>query len=310
MKPRRAWFVPLLTLTLALAPSARAEEPVPASIAGAGALPAVTIGPDTPAGTALSSPPGLRPGAAPPAAREAPGEPNAACTGAFSLSVSPSVVAVGQSFNVIWCDPSWSGIDQGFWVESYRLYISENPSAGYAQFADYTASRTSTTLTADSGDAGRKYWFFVRAYGYRNTIAGPMADTMDTNSATVQVQSTTPPPPSCTADAYTLCLYGSRFKVQADYRDYSGNTGLGKAVSLTTDTGWFWFFTQANVETVVKFVSFCGSGSNSYGVYAGGLTDLQVTLKVTDTKTGLYREYTNFLGTDWRLIKDAWPVCP
>lgn len=312
MRNRGAMSVPTAVLALALvaATVVRGEEPAASGVPQPAELAAVTIGPEVPSGTALLSPPGLRAEAPAPASGRTPAEPQAACTAGFSLSISPSVVAVGQSLNVIWCDPSWSGIDQGFWVESYRLYISENPSAGYAQFADYPASRTSTTLTADPGDAGRKYWFFVRAFGYRNTIAGPMADTMDTNSATVQVQSTTPPPASCTPDAYTLCLYNSRFKVQADYRDYSGSSGLGKAVSLTTDTGWFWFFTQANVETVVKFVSFCGGASNGYGIYAGGLTDLGVTLKVTDTKTGLYREYTNFLGNDWRLIKDAWPVCP
>lgn len=276
-----------------------------------GAPIAVTVGPDAPAGAVLSAPPGLGV-----STLATPAEPQAACakdwmgTPIFSLSLAPSVVAVGESFNVTWCDPAYSGIDRGFWVESYRLYITENPSAGYTPFSDYAASTTSVRLTADAGDAGRKYWFFVRAYGYQNTIAGPLAASVDTGSATVIVQTSTLPPPSCTADAYTLCLYGSRFKVQAVYRDYSGNSGTGRAVSLTSDTGWFWFFTQANVETVVKFVSFCGGGSNGYGMYAGGLTDLEVRLKVTDTKTGLYREYVNPLGTGWRLIADNWPVCP
>ncbi|MDL1952030.1 hypothetical protein FBQ97_19790, partial [Acidobacteria bacterium ACD] len=112
-------------------------------------------------------------------------------------------------------------------------------------------------------------------------------------------------PHSCTADATTLCLLGNRFRVTSTYRDYGGGTGTGKAVPLTTDTGYFWYFTSANVEVVAKMVSFCSGGTHNVGVYANGLTDLGVTITVTDTVTGLTVNYANPLGTGFRLIRDG-----
>ena len=41
-----------------------------------------------------------------------------------------------------------------------------------------------------------------------------------------------------------LCLQGNRFGVEASWRDFQGNTGVGKTVPLTADTGLFWFFTM------------------------------------------------------------------
>ena len=117
-------------------------------------------------------------------------------------------------------------------------------------------------------------------------------------------------PASCSPDGYSLCLLNSRFKVEAEYRDYSGNRGFARAVSLTSDTGYFWFFNSANVEVVTKMVSFCGGGAGNVGIYAGGLTDVEVKLKVTDTVYGTYREYTNPLGASWQLIRDGPFTCP
>jgi sugar lactone lactonase YvrE len=121
-----------------------------------------------------------------------------------------------------------------------------------------------------------------------------------------------PPAPdaACTTNATTLCLLGGRFQVRAAYRDYAGTPGTGQAVGLTSDTGYFWFFRASNVEAVVKMVSFCGSGTNNVGIYAGGLTDVEVTLTVTDTLKGLVKSYTNALGTPFRLIRDGPFACP
>ncbi|KAA0252789.1 MAG: hypothetical protein EDX89_17185 [Acidobacteria bacterium] len=115
---------------------------------------------------------------------------------------------------------------------------------------------------------------------------------------------------SCTPDDTTLCLYGGRFKVQATYRDYSNNTGNARAVSLTPDSGYFWFFDSANVELVAKIVSFCSGSSGQYGLYASGLTDVEVTFQVTDTQSGTYVEKTNPLGNRFCTIGEALPVCP
>jgi hypothetical protein len=129
-------------------------------------------------------------------------------------------------------------------------------------------------------------------------------------SALAAAISESSPLAACVANGTTLCLLGGRFQVRAAYRDYAGTAGTGQAVPLTSDTGYFWFFGASNVEAVVKMVSFCGGGTNNVAVYAGGLTDVGVTLTVTDVQTGLVKTYTNDLGTPFRLIRDGPFSCP
>ena len=102
----------------------------------------------------------------------------------------------------------------------------------------------------------------------------------------------------------------SRFQVQADWQNYSLTAGSGTAVSMTSDTGYFYFSNASNVEVVAKIVNFCSGSAGNYSIYAGGMTDLYVKLKVTDTLRGTYREYTNPLGTGFALIRDGPFTCP
>ena len=115
----------------------------------------------------------------------------------------------------------------------------------------------------------------------------------------------------CVLDATTLCLNNGRFSVQTQWTTTAGATGAGQAVSLTGDTGYFWFFTPNNVEMVVKVVNGCAVNS-SYWTFAGGLTDVNVVLTVTDTQTGSVRTYTNPQSTAFQPIQDtsAFPSCP
>ena len=118
-------------------------------------------------------------------------------------------------------------------------------------------------------------------------------------------------PGGCAADANTLCLNASRFAVTASFRTSTGQTGKGTAVTLTSDTGYFWFFDPTNVEEVVKVLDGCGLGGN-YWVFAGGLTNVQVTTVVTDTRTGKSKTYQNPQGKVFQPVQDtqALPVCP
>jgi hypothetical protein len=119
------------------------------------------------------------------------------------------------------------------------------------------------------------------------------------------------PGQGCTADATTLCLNNDRFKVRASWRTREGTNGQGQAVEMTADTGYLWFFNQNNVEMVIKVLDACGVNS-SYWVFAGGLTDVQVDITVTDTSTGAVRTYHNSLGTPFQPIQhtSAFGTCP
>ena len=88
----------------------------------------------------------------------------------------------------------------------------------------------------------------------------------------------------------------------------SGSPGqlpdTASVVKLTDETGYLWFFNSSNVEAVVKVLNACGL-NQKYWVFAGGLTDVQVTLAVTDTQTGNSKTYTNPQGTAFRPIQDT-----
>jgi len=114
----------------------------------------------------------------------------------------------------------------------------------------------------------------------------------------------------CSSSQTTLCLNASRFEVEVSWRDSRGRTGVGQAVSITADTGYFWFFNPANIEVVTKVLDGCFVNDH-YWVFAGGLTNVAVTLSVTDTATGEIQTYGNPLGRPFQPIQDteAFPAC-
>jgi hypothetical protein len=116
---------------------------------------------------------------------------------------------------------------------------------------------------------------------------------------------------TCVADATTLCLRGGRFRVTAGWVTGLGTSGPAFAVPLTADTGYFWFFDAANVEVVVKVLDGCGV-TDHFWVYAGGLTDLGITMTVTDVERDVAKTYQNVLGTPWTTLTDvqALDSCP
>jgi ELWxxDGT repeat protein len=77
--------------------------------------------------------------------------------------------------------------------------------------------------------------------------------------------------------------------------DFQGKTGKGKAVNLTPDTGWFWFFDPANVEVMIKVLD--GTPLNGkHWVFYGALSSVEYTITVTDTRTGAQKTYKNPSG--------------
>jgi hypothetical protein len=115
--------------------------------------------------------------------------------------------------------------------------------------------------------------------------------------------------PPCVADAITLCLNNNRFSVTATWRTDQG-AGAGTAIPLTSDTGSFWFFSANNLEGIFKLVNGCAF-NNFYWFFGGGLTNVEVTLRVFDRQTGLARVYQNPISTAFLPIQDtAGYPCP
>jgi hypothetical protein len=115
---------------------------------------------------------------------------------------------------------------------------------------------------------------------------------------------------ACLADADTLCLNNGRFRVVASWQT-STASGSAKAVTETTDTGMFWFFSANNIEMIIKVVNGCALNSR-YWVFAGGMTNAAVTMTVTDTRTGAVKSYPNSLNTAFQPVQDtsAFATCP
>jgi hypothetical protein len=99
----------------------------------------------------------------------------------------------------------------------------------------------------------------------------------------------------CEPGPQRLCLNGGRFAVEANWKDFAGKTGTGKAVALSADTGYFWFFDAANAEVVLKVLD--GTPVNGkHWVFYGALSNVEYTLTVTDTQTGEIKVYSNPKG--------------
>ncbi|MEO8349058.1 MAG: PPC domain-containing protein [Acidobacteriota bacterium] len=115
----------------------------------------------------------------------------------------------------------------------------------------------------------------------------------------------------CVANATTLCLNNNRFRVTATFATNAGQSGNGMAVPETSDTGMFWFFSANNIEMILKVVNGCALNSR-YWVFAGGLTNVAVTITVTDTLNGTTRTYSNPQNTAFAPIQDtsAFATCP
>jgi photosystem II stability/assembly factor-like uncharacterized protein len=107
---------------------------------------------------------------------------------------------------------------------------------------------------------------------------------------------------ACASAGSRLCLNDGRFRADVSFRTSDGRqSGVGMPVGLTSDTGYFWFFSAGNIELVMKVVD--GRPVNGhFWVFYGGLTDVELAITVTDTVTGATRNYFKPAGA---LASDA-----
>jgi photosystem II stability/assembly factor-like uncharacterized protein len=119
-------------------------------------------------------------------------------------------------------------------------------------------------------------------------------------------------PAPCAAGAAGLCLgAGGRFLVTASWATPPTASGVGQGVGVTADTGAFWFSSADNLELIVKVLDGC-SLNGHYWVFAAGLTNVGVTVSVTDSQTGAAQTYTNPAGVPFPALQDtaAFASCP
>ena len=117
----------------------------------------------------------------------------------------------------------------------------------------------------------------------------------------------------CVAGPEVLCLDGDRFRVEIDWRDDDGNAGAGRvaATSGSDESGLFYFYQSGNWEVLVKVLDGCGYNGH-YWVFSAATTNVEYTLRVTDTESGMTRQYVNPLGNSKTAMPDsrAFSTCP
>jgi choice-of-anchor B domain-containing protein len=99
---------------------------------------------------------------------------------------------------------------------------------------------------------------------------------------------------SCKPGRNRLCLNHRRFQVELDWRNqYDLSSGRGIAIPISDATGSFAYTDPRNVELLVKALDF----GDRILVIWGALSNLEYTLRVTDTTSGAVETYTNPAGT-------------
>ncbi|HEY8021774.1 MAG TPA: ELWxxDGT repeat protein, partial [Thermoanaerobaculia bacterium] len=160
-------------------------------------------------------------------------------------------------------------------VHGFEPWTSDGTEAGTRLVQDIAPGALSSAPAGFTAAGGRLYFAADDALHGSEPWALPLAG-----------------PAGCQASATALCLAGGRFRVEADWRDFRGNAGMGTAAAITRDTGYFWFFSPANVEVVVKVLD-GRELDQSFWVFYGALSTVEYTLTVTDTQSGLTRRYVN-----------------
>lgn len=210
-------------------------------------------------------------------------------------------------------------------INGYEDIYHLNLIAGQTVTIDYSSTAFDTFLWMNQGPISTRVSYLfqgisrsrivftpttTKAYEMEaETLFGPGDSEPHTGAYTLLI-TVTGGSVSCTSTTTTMCLNNNRFAVSATYATSSTN-GQARAMKLTSDSGYFTFFSESNVEIVIKVLDACGLNSR-FWVYAGGLTNVNTVITVRDTKTGTTKTYTNPANTPFQPIQDssALATCP
>lgn len=119
-------------------------------------------------------------------------------------------------------------------------------------------------------------------------------------------------PGTCLESAETLCVQQDRFRIEVEWEDFQAAEGRGRLLPLGSESGYSYFFSPGNVELMVKVLNGCSPQlGQHFWVFAAGLTNVEVNMRVTDTWTGAEKLYENPLGRTYPPILDiaAFATC-
>ncbi len=130
--------------------------------------------------------------------------------------------------------------------------------------------------------------------GY-SLVANSMVDAAEEAATSDDLCAQVPPGPCTTSDT-VMCLNQGRFRLQAVWKNFFGDEGVGHALPQTAASGAFFWVDPQHTEMMIKVLD-GRANNNHFWVFYGALSNLEFTLIVTDTDTGECKEYLNPLGT-------------
>jgi hypothetical protein len=217
--------------------------------------------------------------------------------GTFLGSVPATASAIPVAGAVQFYSINFTG--SGIVLPDNVVYVGVRWPGGNIGLCGNSSSTTTQRTSYGSGNSGAS-WLDTQSM-FTNRPPRVLGIRLDPTSA----------PTDCTPSATTLCLNNNRFRVEATFDTTGGLSGQAQVVKLTNETGYLWFFSSTNVEVVVKVLNAC-TFNNRYWVYSAGLTDVHVTITVTDTLTGAVKTYNNPQGRPFPPMLDssAFATCP
>lgn len=193
--------------------------------------------------------------------------------------------------------------DDGHYVNFHRVFINANTrltlSLKANNFAPLLAvfddAATTTIGSSSAPFAGTaNLTVDITTGGFYVIAVGPIG-AGDTGTYTLSVTcGSIPTSGTCSSSDTVMCLNENRFAVSVTWKDFSNNTGVGHAVKLTQDSGYFWFFGANNVELMLKVLG--PVDGTKYWVFFGALSTVEYTVTVRDTQTGRVKTYFNPSG--------------
>lgn len=218
---------------------------------------------------------------------------------------------VGSSFNAVAIDPADPSIVYAGATDT-GIFRSSDGGASWTAINDGLTGLDISAITIDAQTpsivyAGTSGGVFRSADGgahwlsigfHEETIDAIVPDPASPSNVYAGMLSglcriTLAPTVPCVAGSETLCLGSGRFRVELTWRGHIvSQSGIGQAVAISDDTGYFWFFDAANVELVIKVLD--GTTNNgAYWVFYGALSNLEYVITVTDGVTGAIQSYIN-----------------
>ena len=196
------------------------------------------------------------------------------------------------------------GVNNRFWVfaapttdVSYRLTLVDEATGETVVYENALGQPAQALADVDA---------FSSSCGVASQTSSPRLEVSgisearrSTDTSVDQFVMASPGMGTCVADDQTMCLLDDRFELTVTGRSHSNPVGIPfegtVAPAGTANSGIFWFFEADNWEMLVKVLDGCAI-TGHWWVYAAAATDVEYSLDVHDTVTGMTARYSNPLG--------------